>query len=346
MLTVSLALALAVTSAAAPPDSADVRAVLDHVGRDVITATYADLDSAAADLAAATAALAASPSDSALAAARAHWLTTRRVWEQTEAFLFGPITFAGLDALLDTWPLNVVDLEGLLASDLPLDRDLLARLDPTTRGFHACEYLLWGADGEKTAADLTPRERAYLRLVTDALADDVHTLHQAWAGDDGYAAVLRSAGASDQAVYASPRDALYELLMGVLFIIDEVSSEKLLVPLTAGNGKFAESQFSRSSREDILGNLQSVVHVYTGTYEGRDGLGLSDLVAARDPALDARFRAEVEAAQAAARAIPGSLEEAVVAAPEAVEATRQAVQSIQRTLEDEMVYLLVPPEDG
>ncbi len=346
MLSVGLSLVLAAASVAAPPDSADVRAVLDHLGRDVITPTYADLDRAAADLADATAALAEAPSDRALDDARARWRTTRRVWEQAEAFLFGPVTFAGLDASLDTWPVNVVDLEGLLASDLPLDRDLLGRLDATMKGFHALEYLLWGPDGDRAAAALTSRERSYLRLIADALAADVRALHQAWVGDDGYAAGLRSAGDPERSVYATRRDALYELLMGVLFITDEVASEKLLVPLLAGNGEFAESQFSESSREDVVDNLQSVVHVYAGAYGGRSGPGLSDLVVARDPALDARFRAELEAAQAAVRAIPGSLEAAIVEAPETIEAARDAVQAVQRTLEDEMIYLLVPPEDG
>ena len=253
---------------------------------------------------------------------------------------------AALDGALDTWPLNVVDLEGVLASDLVLDADLLARLDPTTRGFHAVEYLLWGARGEKRAADLTPRERDYLRLVTSALAADAHALHAAWTGPEGYAAVLQSAGAPRHATYATTQDALYELLMGVLFIVDEVQAEKLLVPLTAGNGEFAESQFSRASREDIADNLRSVIHVYTGTYGGDDGPGLADLVAVRDPALDARFRAELDAAQAAVAAIPESLEAAVTENPEAVEAARQSVEALMRTLEDEMVYLLVPPPGG
>ncbi len=337
---------LAVVLALAPPDTTDVRAVLAHVSEAVITATYADLDREAAALADATAALAEAPSGEALAAAQSHWRRTRQVWEQAEAFLFGPVAFAALDGALDTWPLNVVDLEGVLASDLTLDADLLARLDPTTRGFHAVEYLLWGADGAKTAADLTRRERDYLRLATSTLATDAHALHAAWPGPDGYAAVLRSAGAPGHATYATARDGLYELLMGVLFIVDEVQAEKLLVPLTAGNGEFAESQFSRSSREDIADNLRSIVHVYTGTYDGHDGPGLADLVAVQDPALDARFRAELDAAQAAVAAIPESLEAAVAENTEAVEAARQSVEALMRTLENEMVYLLVPPPDG
>lgn len=328
-----------------PADSVEVREILEHVGANVITATYADLDREAAALAEAIDALAEAPSEPALADARTHWRRTRQVWEQAEAFIFGPVTFAGLDADLDTWPLNLVDLEGLLASDLAIEPGLLADLDLAAQGFHAIEYLLWSETGDKAATHFTPREVAYLRLITGALVADIGALHAAWQGPEGYAAVLGASG-DPASAYATPRDGLYELLMGILFIVDEVAAEKLQVPLTSGTGRFAESRFSRSSREDIADNLRGVLHVYTGTYGDRSGPSLSDLVVALDPALDARFRTQVDAALAATLAIPGSLEAAIEERPATVEAAQQAVERVQRTLENDLVYLLVPPDAG
>lgn len=325
-----------------PLPEADVRAVVDHVASAVIAPTYGAFAREAAGLKAAADRLAAAPSDATLAEARAAWRRTRSPWEQAEAFLFGPVDLGLYDPTLDTWPLNIVDLEAMLASDQPITAETLEAAAFASRGFHAVEYLLWGEDGRRSADALTDRELAYLRLLADELARASASLHHDWSRPDGYAAVLRAAGTSADAVYPTVGDALYELLMGVLFIADEVQAEKLGVPLDAGTGLFVESRFSGTSAADVRDNLLSIVHVYTGAMDGAEGPGLGSLVAAVDPALDAEFRRELEAAQAAVDALPVPLRDAVTSHPEAVAATQAAVVALVRTLEDALVYALVP----
>ena len=324
-------------SAGGSASSPGVEAVLGNVEQNVVTATYADFDREAAAFAAACRRFNAAPSDSLLMAARARWHAARVPWEQAEAFIFGPVTFYNLDASLDSWPLNTVDLDATLGGTDAVTPASVADLDPTTRGFHAAEYLLWGEDGRRRAADLTPRERDYLVAVAEIMARDAARIHAGWTGSGGYAVLLSTAGAPGNTAYASSDDAVYELLMGVLFIVEEVAAEKIHVTLQSGTDRFAESRYSRSSKADIENNLQSVSNVYEGTFGGRRGAGLSRLVAARDPALDARFRSELAAARAAVAAIPGPLEDAITEAPEAVLAAQRSTERILHTLEDDLI---------
>ncbi|MEK7253217.1 MAG: imelysin family protein, partial [Bacteroidota bacterium] len=98
------------------PVTEDYQSVLANLGNNVILKTYDDLRDAAAALQSATAALEADPTAANLEAARAAWVAARSPWEQSEGFLFGPVDQEGLDPSLDSWPVNVTDLDNVLAS--------------------------------------------------------------------------------------------------------------------------------------------------------------------------------------------------------------------------------------
>ena len=68
------------------------------------------------------------------------WRNARVPWEQSEAFLFGPVSDDEHDPALDSWPLNTIDLENIIASD----RDIASlTFADDVKGFHALEYLLF-----------------------------------------------------------------------------------------------------------------------------------------------------------------------------------------------------------
>ncbi|HLA63006.1 MAG TPA: imelysin family protein [Rhodothermales bacterium] len=337
-------LALPFAGQASAADTVGVPEVLRHVAAHVITATYADLATETRALQAAVDRLAADPTDATLAETQAAWRAARVPWEQAEGFLFGPVDFEQFDPLIDSWPVNVTDLGSMLGSDAPVDADGLQALDVTLQGFHAAEYLLFRTDSTGAAPAFTPRELAYLRGVTELLARAGDQLHRAWIpGGGDYAAVLAGAGGPGNTTYADPADALYELLMGMLFIVDELGNEKILQPLTAGVPLFVESRFSGNSATDFQNNLRGLFHVYSGTYGDVEGPGVAALVTARDPELDERFRSEVDAAIAALAAIPVPFGEAIVSHRDAVIAARAAVGRVQQTLEEDVIPLLSAP---
>ena len=78
--------------------------MLNDFANTVVLATYTDLDNKAGELLAAVKALAADTSQGNLEKAQQAWKATRTPWEQSEAFLFGPVDTQGLDPALDSWP--------------------------------------------------------------------------------------------------------------------------------------------------------------------------------------------------------------------------------------------------
>ena len=59
----------------------------------------------------------------------------------------------GIDPGIDSWPVNVADLDAVLASGSTLTQELSSTgSSGTLKGFHTIEYLLFGAGGGKTAA--------------------------------------------------------------------------------------------------------------------------------------------------------------------------------------------------
>lgn len=309
----------------------EARPILENVALNVITATYADLD--------AVAALEADPTATTLAAAQAQWRATRAPWEMSEGFLFGPVDTEGLDPSLDSWPVNVTDLDAVLASGNALTAGYVRGLEDNLKGFHTVEYLLFGEAGSRTVAELDARELAYLTAAAAVLAEDADRLRASWdPADDNYAEVFFTAGSND--VFISQRAALQEVVTGIAGIADEVGSGKMGAPFSDRNTLEVESRFSGNSLADFENNIRSILHLYTGDYDGTTGPGLNEFVAERDADLDERVRAEIDAAIDAIRAIPGPFRTAIFDEPDAVQAAIDAVLQVRATFEGDVAGLL------
>lgn len=95
-----------------------------------------------------------SPSNQGFAKACEAWLDARTPWEQSEAFLFGPVDALGLDPNMDSWPLDQAAIVNILKSgswsDLNWgdgDSDEAIEAAQNVRGFHTLEFLLF-KDGQ------------------------------------------------------------------------------------------------------------------------------------------------------------------------------------------------------
>ncbi len=275
----------------------------------VIIPTYADLHEKAYGLEICVQQLQTASTDTQLTACQNAWVAARVPWEQSEGFLFGPVTDQGLDPAMDSWPVDHQQLEALLASGVMLSADsIMSNLGGGMKGFHTIEYLLWGMDHSRTATDwaTAPRELEYLLALTEALSDDTHQLHQSWVGTTGalgYGEKFASAGKA-QGLYSSQLDAVQELIGGMLDICDEVAFGKIAEPYKARDPNLIESQFSYNSLLDFADNIRSVQNIYLASLDGSQANNsLSMLVAKFDTALDASVTAQIEAAIAAILAI-------------------------------------------
>src|SRR5262245_7692949 len=243
---------------AAPTGGFNASALLAGVPSTVILGTYQDLEAKAIALRTAVNTLNTTPTDPNRTAAKDAWRAARRPWEEAEGFLFGPVETQGIDPAIDSWPVNRVDLDAVLAGSATLNQAYIDGLEGTLKGFHTIEYLLFGT-GSKTAADLTTRELEYLVGVTQSLAAAVTTLRTAWDPTGGnYVHTVSTAGATGNSVYVSQSAALQELANGVIAICDEVANGKISDPFDQMDRTLEESQFSNNSNADFADNIRSV----------------------------------------------------------------------------------------
>ncbi len=330
----------------------------DYVDYTVVT-TYADMKNKSMLLLEAVEAFNESGAQSDINLACEYWKQTRKPWECSESFLFGPAASKSLDPLLDSWPLDQAQLDQVLSSNQTLTADYVRdALGAVLRGFHTIEYLLF-RDGEaRNAGDVTDREKEYLVAVSEVLRDDCITLWASWAGvedgsteatileeievelDSPYADVIKNAGNAGS-VYLSQTDAVDEILLGIIGIADEVANAKIADPYTSKDVLEVESWFSWNSLTDFQNNVRSIQNSYIGGYDGgTSGTSVSDFVKEQDADLDTQVKTLISAAITAIADIPEPFRNNLDN-EEKITAAMDAVNAIVDIMEDEVRPLFV-----
>ena len=133
-------------------DDATLDPVVKQYVNAVVLPTYSDLAAKNIALDAAVKAFKANPSNTTFEACAEAWLSAREPWEQSEAFLFGPVADKGLDPNMDSWPLDQKGIVTILKSqdfnnlnwsgEFDEDNDKIAKAQ-SLRGFHTLEYLIF-----------------------------------------------------------------------------------------------------------------------------------------------------------------------------------------------------------
>jgi putative iron-regulated protein len=281
--------------------------ILDNIAVNVITQTYKDLATAATNLKNKVDAFAQTPTEASLAASQQAWRAARIPWEASEAFIFGPVEALGLDPMMDTWPLNKLDLDAVLASNRAITTDFVRALGTNVQGFHTIEYLLFG-DGvngpNKALSAFNAKQLQYLQATSSLLAEYTVRLAFAWTNNydpenpaaPGYMEIIRNPTMRNP-IYTSERAVLEELIRGIMGIADEVGTGKMSDPMggdiSAANPALVESPFAWNSLTDFAYNIHSIQSVYTGTYGLTRGPGLRDFVTTHDPALAQKVEAKI-----------------------------------------------------
>ncbi len=317
--------------------------MLNDFANTVVLATYTNLDDKAGELLTAVKALAASTTQENLVKAQNAWKATRTPWEQSEAFLFGPVDTQGLDPALDSWPVDHVNLQSVLDSSDALTVDFVNGLEDTQKGFHTIEFLLFREGDGRKAADITERELTYLVSTTENLKASTSQLRVAWAPEgENFSSAVAQAG-NGSTIYPSQSAAVQEIVNGMIVIADEVANGKISDPYNESDTALVESQFSFNSISDFQDNIRGIQNVYMGKFIS-DGQGLNEFVNSKDATLDARFQAEVQAAIDAIGAIPDPFRDSITSNRGAVQAAIDAVRTVQQTLEQNILPLVQSSE--
>lgn len=280
-----------------PADAnASISSIISSTGANVILNSYEDFADKARLLNDAMLNFKFTQTDDNLRTLQFAWRDSRQPWEQTEAYLFGPVDTQGIDPAIDSWPVNRIDLDSVLNSGATLDVPTVDGLEETTKGFHTIEYLIFGPTSTKTAADFTERELEYLISSTTLLHSEINKLADAWRPTAGnFLNELATAGRGSS-TYQSEVAALQEFVNGLIVIADEVGASKLSDPFAETNPELVESQFSFNSLLDFEHNIRGIENIYLGRYLQKDGPGLNDLVRRNDTALDTEIRQKIDLA--------------------------------------------------
>ncbi|WP_309641724.1 imelysin family protein [Flavobacterium sp.] len=331
------------SSEEADPNTALYTQVLTNSSVDVITETYKNMNDNAATLVTAVANLTIGD-EAELTAVKNAWMATRAPWEKSEGFLYGPVDTEGIDPAIDSWPVNVNDINNILNSGSAITSSLLEN-NNEARGFHTIEYFVWGLDGNKTAAELTAREIEFLTAATQNLKSKTQQLYNGWVASQGnFANNFITAGQSGNLFYTSQKTALLELVDGIITISDEVANGKIETPLNGNAGsampEAEESRFSNNSKLDFANNIRSIQNIYLGDYDGVDHKGLTDVVVLSNPTLDATIKAKIAEAITAIENIPGTFTTAISNNRPAVQNAQVKVGELQLLLDSSLKPLI------
>jgi len=163
-------------------------------------------------------------------------------------------------------------------------------------GYHAIEFLLWGQDlhgteagaGERpftdySTAEHADRRAAYLKAATSLLVSDLEEMVGNWG----------EAGAAREAL---PELGLSAILTGMGSLsFGELAGERMKLGLLLHDPEEEHDCFSDNTHVSHLQDAQGIQNVYLGKYVRVDGSvvegpSLSDVIAAKDAALDTEIK--------------------------------------------------------
>lgn len=317
-------------------NTVETKVLADFVNKTAVPG-YADLKTKATNFNNIVTALNTSATDANLTAAQQAWRDMRSTWEQCEGYLLGPVEDNDYDPNMDTWPVDYVQMDSLLSSTNKLEiADIEGLSTLSLRGYHPIEYVLWGHDGKRKAADITTRQKQYITSLTLDLKNTCTKLHESWIGSENYSDKLLKAGAGAQP-YPKKLDAFVAMVTALADICGEVGEGKMKEPFDAKDPSIVESPFSGNSATDFKNNIVGAYNVYMGNFLGNQGTGLNKLVSFKNISLDNKIQQQFSAAITSFNAITVPYEQAIISQRVQVQQAMTAITTLKETLEGDLL---------
>lgn len=239
-----------IVALAATPVTADVDAVIDaHILPGY--SAFADAASALED----------SASECTADTIRPAWNAAFDAWLGVSHLRFGPVESDGRSVIIAFWPDDrgaaPRSLAALIADEDPIiDTPAgVAQISVAARGLFGLEYLLY----DPQFAATTPYGCALVQALTTDLAAIAAQIDGAWR--DGYAATLRTAGATDNTTYLSEREVKQALFTSLLTGLEFTADQRLGRPMGTFDRprpKRAEAWRSERSQRNVLLSLRAL----------------------------------------------------------------------------------------
>lgn len=267
------------------------------------------------------------------------WKNTKKPWENSQAFVFGPVENQGYNKAMNSWPIDISGIKQIIQGTNEISKEYLDIQDGFLKGFHAIEYLLYDSTGNKSASQFTKREIDYMIAAAMSLQGSTQNLFNFWNKDgNDFGANLRNAGIGG--IYNTQKTALTELTGGMSFLIAELTNIKIEKPYKNKNTEFEASRFSNNSKDDFINNLKSIQNVYLGSTNGIDGAGISALIAQYNPTLDIRVKDEIKVAIQSIENIPRSYNNAIFMNGPSIDDAIQKCLILQQSIDKDVLPII------
>lgn len=297
-------------------------AIITQYVKAVVVPTYRSLADESNELADLCRQLRENPSQDLLNQCCEKWISARKYWELSEAFLFGAAADYNIDPHIDSWPLQKSQLDNILNNEVlitSLDEDgassdAFATLGYGLLGFHAVEYVLFRDGDARNVGEISERELIYNAAVAQDLANQTVRLEAAWTGIENvnaakkrqlaefelepsfnYGENMIDAGKTGNNLYKTQLAALEQILTGASDISDEVGNTKIMDPVNSQNVLDVESWYSWNSIADFTDNIRSVRNIYYGSLDGTvNGNSMANYINKVNATLDKNVRDAID----------------------------------------------------
>ncbi len=344
----------------------------------IMFAKYSDALSGAEDLQIAIGDFLDDPSEGSLENARQAWIDARVPYQRTEfsRFFGSPIDGADADGSpenrINAWPLDEARIEYIIGDEDEgdIDVDLLIDLNMqpgeggepeknVTAGYHAIEFLLWGADDLNGGFNNVPGDRPYTDYTTDEdadnrsdflataaqlLVDDLTSVVEGW--DPDVAGNYR-----EEFLAQDPLVSLGGILSGLATLTAfEMAGERIGAAVDTGDQEEEHSCFSDNTINDYRDVAVGIAEIYAGKYGSVSGPSLEELIAQASPDLADRIGSEIQDVIDAMDAIEGPFDQAILEGNPLgnaqVQDVRIAYETLGESWEDVAAALDVAVENG
>lgn len=313
--------------------------MLNSFAINVAEPTYAGLNDYASALYTSMQAFAKDTAEANLTLCRSNWKNARKYYEQSESFLFGPVSTDNIDPKIDTWPIAYTRLDSMINSRSGFPASFVDSLPDELKGFHPIEYLLFGKNGNKKTTEFTAKELTYLVSVSLNLKTLAQQLQDSWNTQktDNFYWQFVSAGNGSTA-YKTSLSAINELISKMAGICEEVAGGKMFDPFSQKDPSLEESPFANVSLGDFQNNIQGVENVYLGKF-AKDGIGLEDFVRKYNLSLDANIKSKIGIAKTSLGNITLPFGQAITQQSVQVQNAMNAISDLQQVLSKDLFNL-------
>jgi predicted lipoprotein len=310
--------------------------------------------------------------DEALLAAQNAWRNTMVSWQHAELMIVGPLLENDKHLRNDiySWPKantcsvdqDVVYFEQGNINGTPYK---ISDRSDKRRGLDALEYLLFNdklaySCGSLTAGDILadwnirdeqPRKVARCKFAVEVANDlnlSAQTLLTQWKGEQGYAQVLKNAGQPGNK-FATETKAVNEISDALFYMTEELKDYKLATPLGLFDNQCGleacpeavESVYAKHSIENIKANIDAFEKIFLGGSNEAGNVGFDDFLDEQQASdTKEKMLAGIAQAKAAANALEGNLQTALIADKAGVEKTHGDVKAVTDQLKNDFINKL------